>query len=100
MVGWAVAVGAPFFAPVARAIDRMDEPGGGRLVAPLTEYLERAELVERALSDAGRVEVRSESVEVEFAVAGAEIFLDEFDPVLRIFTRVPHRDLPGRQSSP
>ncbi|MFF2200043.1 hypothetical protein [Streptomyces sp. NPDC058145] len=69
-------------------------------MAPLTEYLEPAELVERALSDAGRVEVRSESVGVEFAVPGAEIFLDEFDPVLRIFTPVPHRDLPGRQSSP
>lgn len=69
-------------------------------MAPLAEYLERAELVKRALSDAGRVEVHSESVEVEFAVPRAETFLDEFDPVLRISTPVPHRDLPERQSPP
>ncbi|MFF0000013.1 hypothetical protein [Streptomyces avermitilis] len=61
----------------------MDDSEVGRFVAPLTEYLERAEL-ERALSDAGCVEVRSESVEVEFAVPSAETFLDELDPVLRI----------------
>ncbi|MET7779729.1 class I SAM-dependent methyltransferase [Streptomyces mirabilis] len=82
-VSWAVAMGAPFCVPVARGIDRMDDPEAGRFMAPLTEYLERAEL-ERALSDAGWGEVRSESVEVEFAVPGAEILLDELDPVLRI----------------
>ncbi len=62
MVGWAVAVSAPIFAPVARAVDRMDEPEVGRLVAPLTECPERAEPVERALSDAEEVRLITETV--------------------------------------
>ncbi|MGW7383094.1 hypothetical protein [Streptomyces sp. NPDC054794] len=54
--------------------------------------------------DTERVEGRSESVEVEFAVPGAEIFLDEFDPVLRFYPstapRVPRTAIVSVSSWP
>ncbi|MGI5199035.1 methyltransferase domain-containing protein [Streptomyces sp. CA-288835] len=83
VVNWATPLGAPFFIPVARAIDRLDDPEVGKFLAPLTEYLERPEL-ESALSDVGCVDVRSESVEGVFAIPNAETFMDELDPIFRV----------------
>jgi ubiquinone/menaquinone biosynthesis C-methylase UbiE len=84
LVNWAVPMGAPFFIPLARAIDRMDDPEAGKFVAPLTEYLEGSEL-ERALSDVGCVDTRSEAIDGVFAIPNAETFMDELDSIFQIF---------------
>jgi len=103
IVNWAVPTGAPFFLPVGRAIDRMNDPEVGRFVPPLTEYLERAEL-ERALSEAGCVDPRSETVEGVFALPNAETFLDELDAIFQVLpqyravvTRDRFRDLVAKE---
>ncbi|WP_331748620.1 class I SAM-dependent methyltransferase [Streptomyces chartreusis] len=83
VMNWADPMGAPFFIPVARAVNRMDDPEVGTFVAPLTEYLERSEL-EQALSDAGCIDARSERVEVAYSIPTAETFMDELDPVFQV----------------
>ncbi|MTD59072.1 class I SAM-dependent methyltransferase [Amycolatopsis pithecellobii] len=83
VVNWAEPLGATFFIPVSRAVDRFDDPEVGKFVAPLTEFLEGPQL-ERALSGAGCVDVRSESVSGHFAVPSAEIFMEELDSVFQV----------------
>lgn len=83
IVNWAHPMGAPFFGPVARAINRMDDPEVGQFVAPLTEYLERSEL-EQALSDAGCVDPWSQRVEAAYPLPPADTFMAELDPVFQV----------------
>lgn len=83
VMNWADPMGAPFFHPVARTINRMDDPEVGTFAAPLTEYLQRPEL-EQALTDAGCVDARSERVEAAYTIPTAETFMDELDPVFQV----------------
>lgn len=83
IVNWAVPTGAPFFVPLGRAIDRLNDPEVGAFVPPLTDYLGRSEL-EQVLTDAGCVDPRSEAVEGVFAMPNAEIFTAELDSILQI----------------
>jgi ubiquinone/menaquinone biosynthesis C-methylase UbiE len=81
VVNFSDAYGGPFFLPVGRAIDRLNDLQVGRFVPPLTDYLSRPDL-EQLLIDAGCAEVRSEAVEGVFDIPDAESFVAELEPII------------------
>ncbi|MGI5199665.1 class I SAM-dependent methyltransferase [Streptomyces sp. CA-288835] len=80
---WAAPVGAPFLAPLARAVNRLNDPGLGEFVAPLSEYLKQSE-IEHALSRAGCDDVRVETIQVPCVMPKPETFVDELHPIFRM----------------
>ncbi|NGO12751.1 methyltransferase domain-containing protein [Streptomyces sp. HC44] len=80
---WADPVGAPFFTPLGRAINRLNDPGLGKFVAPLSEYLKQSE-IEHALSQAGCHDVRLESIQLQCVMPQPETFVDELHPIFRM----------------
>ncbi|MFI8528396.1 class I SAM-dependent methyltransferase [Promicromonospora sukumoe] len=83
VLNWATPMGAPFFTPVARAIDRMNDPEIGTFVPPLTHYLQQAEL-EKALISAGGLDTHSQRIEAEYTIPTPDTFMDELDPVFQV----------------
>lgn len=83
VANFADAFGGPFFLPVGRAIDRLDDPQVGRFVPPMTDYLTRPEL-EQLLADAGCTGVHSEAVEGVFDIPDAESFVAELETIIGI----------------
>lgn len=86
VVHWADPVGAPFFEPLGRAVDRLNDPGVGEFAAPFSEYLQRSE-IEHALIGAGCADVRVESVQVPCAMPEPETFVDEMHPIFRMHSQ-------------
>ncbi|MET9480146.1 hypothetical protein [Streptomyces sp. NPDC006638] len=75
----------PMFVPLARAIERLDDPDVGTLGFPVfPAYLERPE-IEGVLLEAGCTDVRSETVVEDSPVPAPEAFLSELDPFFRMF---------------
>ena len=86
VVNWARPVGgAPFFVPLARAIERLDDPEVGTFQIPLiSEYLERSEVGD-ALRAAGCTDVRTETVTADSPNPTPETFLTELHPFFQGF---------------
>lgn len=81
VAGWADARSAPFFAPLGRAVARMDDPRVGVFVPALHDYLDGAEVAD-ALVAAGCVDAVSEVIEVDCPVPGPDDFIRELQPIL------------------
>ncbi|GGJ73413.1 class I SAM-dependent methyltransferase [Streptomyces brasiliensis] len=86
VVHWARPVGGgPMFLPLARAVERLDDPEVGTLEIPVTTaYLEGPE-VEEALRGAGCTDVQSETAVVDSPTPAPETFLAELDPFFGMF---------------
>jgi ubiquinone/menaquinone biosynthesis C-methylase UbiE len=84
VVHWAGPIGgAPIFLPLARALNRLDDPEV-RLTFPVTgDYLHPSE-VEALLAEAGCTDIRAETVALPCPIPAPDAFAAALDPFFRI----------------